>query len=238
MKSEMNLSIIIPTYNEEDNIKKTVTFLRRYAVDSWIEIIVSDAGSTDKTIQQAKVAGAHAVVSPGKGRSAQMNYGASLAKGDVLYFVHADCLPPSTFVADLENAISQGYDMGRYQTEFDSNKLILKLNAWFTRFDLFVCMGGDQTLFMKRSLFEECKGFKGDMKIMEEYEFCERARKIGRYKILKGRVLISARKYKTNSWWRVQLANSKVVRMYKNGASQQDMVQAYKQMLNYRKNSF
>jgi len=234
----MNLSIIIPTYNEEDNIKKTVSFLRQHKGNSPIEIIVSDGGSTDQTMQQAETAGAQAVLSPGKGRAAQMNYAASLAKGDILYFVHADCFPPPTYVSDLQNAIGEGYDIGRYQTKFDSNELILKLNAWFTRFDLFVCMGGDQTLFIKRSLFEKCKGFKDDMKIMEEYEFCERARKIGRYKILKGRVLISARKYETNSWWRVQLANSKVVRMYKRGASQQDMVQAYKQMLNYRKSSF
>jgi GT2 family glycosyltransferase len=99
-------------------------------------------------------------------------------------------------------------------------------------------MGGDQTLFIKRSLFERCGGFREEMMIMEEYEFCERAREKGRYKILDGYALISARKYETNSWLRVQLANAKVIRMYKKGASQQQMLSTYKQMLNYRKSAF
>jgi len=158
-------------------------------------------------------------LSPAKGRAAQMNYGVSILKGDVLYFIHADCYPPSTFVNDIEEAIDQGFDLGRYRTKFNSKKSILKLNAWFTRFNLFICIGGDQTFFIKRSLFNLCNGFREDMKIMEEYEFCERARKRGNYKILKGKVLISARKYETNSWIQVQLANLKVVRMYKKGAS-------------------
>jgi GT2 family glycosyltransferase len=135
-------------------------------------------------------------------------------------------------------AVSEGYELGRYRTRFDSNKTILKVNAWFTRFDFFICMGGDQTLFIKRSLFNECKGFREEMKIMEEYEFCQRARQKGRYKIMAGSALISARKYDTNTWLQVQLANSKVVRMYKQGASQQEMVETYKRMLSYRKSSF
>ncbi len=73
---------------------------------------------------------------------------------------------------------------------------------------------------------------------MEEYEFCVRARKYGKYKILEGETLVSARKYDTNSWLRVQLANSKIVRMYKKGASQQEILNTYKHMLSYRKNAF
>ena len=99
-------------------------------------------------------------------------------------------------------------------------------------------MGGDQTLFVRKSVFDQCKGFKPELKIMEEYEFCERTRKNHRYKILKGSALISARKYETNSWLRVQLANSKVVAMYKKGASQQELIDTYKKMLSYRKNAF
>jgi hypothetical protein len=76
------------------------------------------------------------------------------------------------------------------------------------------------------------------MKIMEEYEFCERAKKIGKYKILKGEALISARKYDGNNWIDVQKANYKVVSMYKKGASQQDILETYKHMLTYRKNGF
>jgi GT2 family glycosyltransferase len=156
----------------------------------------------------------------------------------VLYFVHADSFPPSTYLQDIEAAVNEGYSLGRYRTKFDTNKPILKINAFFTRFDFFICMGGDQTLFVKKELFQQCNGFKADMYIMEEYEFCQRARKTGKYKIMKGAALISDRKYQTNSWLQVQLANSKIVSMYKKGATQQQMLHTYKQLLYYRKNAF
>ncbi|TCZ74070.1 glycosyltransferase [Flaviaesturariibacter aridisoli] len=76
-----------------------------------------------------------------KGRAAQMNWGAKHAKGDVLYFVHADTIPPANFRDYIHAAITEGYDMGRYRTRFESDKWLLPFNEWFTRFDLFICMG-------------------------------------------------------------------------------------------------
>lgn len=234
----MQLSIIIPTYNEAATIGRLVSYLLSNGCGKIADIVVSDGGSTDGTLAEAAAAGAKAAQAPRKGRAAQMNWGASLAAGDVLYFVHADCFPPVTFVADIEKAVAQGYQLGRYRTRFDSSKWMLKINAWFTRFDFFICMGGDQTLFVRTAFFNHIGGFREDMRIMEEYEFCERARRQGRYKIMQGTALISARKYDTNSWLRVQLANARVVRMYKKGASQQALVDTYRNMLYYRNNAF
>ncbi len=232
------ISIIIPAFNEEENIEKLVQYIAANSDDTVCDIIVADGGSNDKTLRRAEAAGAQAILSPVKGRAAQMNYAAKFAKGDVLYFIHADCYPPPHFIKDIREATTAGFDMGRYRTKFDSNKIILKINQWFTRFDLFICMGGDQTLFIKNSLFKKCNGFDNDLQIMEEYEFCERARKLGNYKILKGQALVSARKYDNNSWLKVQLANNKIVRMYKKGISQQHLLDTYQQMLSYRKNAF
>lgn len=227
------ISIIIPVYNEEENIERLVTYLLTCTKEKEVEILVIDAGSSDGTVAAAKDGGANALLSPQKGRAAQMNYGASLAKGDVLYFVHADTFPPKSFVGDIQQAIKDGYDLGRYKTKFLSKKPILRVNEWLTRFDLFICMGGDQTLFVKKALFELLGGFKQDMQIMEEYEFCKRAREKGKYIIMKDAALISARKYEKNTWLQVQLANYKVVSMYKRGASQQSMVAQYKKRLKF-----
>jgi rSAM/selenodomain-associated transferase 2 len=230
----VKISIIIPVHNESENIVKLVRYLVQHKKESVIEILVVDAGSTDKTIEIAVEAGAVALVSPQKGRAAQMHYGASMAKGDILYFIHADTFPPVTFVSDITDAINEGFELGRYRTKFNSPKWYLKINAWFTRFDWFICMGGDQTLFIKKDLYLQAGGFKADMLIMEEFEFVPRARQLAKYKIFKMTALVSARKYDTNSWWQVQMANNKIVSMYKKGSSQNEMVAMYKKMLRYR----
>jgi rSAM/selenodomain-associated transferase 2 len=227
----MEISVIIPTYNEADNIKKLINLLFAASKEGDIEIIISDGGSTDSTTRIAQDLGVTVHSATKRGRASQMNEGASLAKGNVLYFVHADTLPPDSFLKDIAQAINSGYDMGRYQTQFDKPSLLLKLNAFFTRFDWEVCYGGDQTLFITKEAFDELGGFNDDMLIMEEYELVKRARKKYKYIIFDKRALVSARKYRHNSWLTVQIANSKIVNMYRKGASQQAMIEVYKQLL-------
>lgn len=230
-----SISIIIPTLNESDNIKKLIRFLIDHGGQYVKEIIVADGGSKDETIALATEAGARVIISPVKGRAGQMNSGASEATGDVFYFVHADTLPPVSFATDIQKAVDDGYAFGRYQTKFDSPMKILLFNAWFTRFDLFICYGGDQTMFMQKELFQKIGGFNSQMRIMEDYDIVVRAKEQNvRYKVFKKATLVSARKYDTNSWLQVQTANYTIIRMYKKGASQDDMVTTYKNLLNYR----
>ncbi|MEP7277214.1 MAG: TIGR04283 family arsenosugar biosynthesis glycosyltransferase [Bacteroidota bacterium] len=228
------ISIIIPTYNEAGSIGKLLLYLHKYAVPGTIQIIVTDGGSTDETIAISKKCGATAVLSPQKGRAAQMNFGVAFAKEDILYFIHADTIPPTSYWNDITIAVKKGYEFGRYRTKFDSGHFLLKLNAFFTRFDLFTCYGGDQTLFITKELFKSIGGFSDGMQIMEDYEIVVRAKKQGRYKIIQKNALISTRKYDTNSWYRVQKANYTIVQMYKRGASQQELVEKYQQLLTYR----
>ena len=234
----MKISIIIPTYNEEENIEKLISYLRCVEQKSAIEIIVADGGSTDNTMQLAQINGAIATLSTIKGRAGQMNHGVDFATGDVLYFIHADSRPPLTYFTDIKNAINYGLDCGCYRSQFDSNKLLLKINAFFTRFNFLFCRGGDQTIFVTKALFEKVGGYKPEMLIMEDYDFLARIRKHGKFKLFKKATIFSARKYDENSWLKVQLANFKIVFMYKKGKSQQEMLATYKRMLNYRKNAF
>ncbi len=230
----LQLSIIIPTYNEEENIGKLVSYLQKKNLHNSAEIILCDGQSTDKTVEKAKQAGAKIIISPVKGRAAQMNYAATFANSDILYFVHSDCFPPPAFIEHIANAVRDGYQLGRYRTKFDSENILLKINAWFTRFDWLICYGGDQTLFITKELFIKTGGFKKDMLIMEEYDLVMRGRQFASYKIFKERTLVSARKYEKNSWIKVQLANIRIIKMFKSGSSQNEMVEQYKALLNNR----
>ncbi|MEJ8840954.1 TIGR04283 family arsenosugar biosynthesis glycosyltransferase [Lacibacter sp. H375] len=227
------ISVIIPVYNEEKNIASLVTYLKLHGGSLLQEIIVCDAASTDETKEVATKAGATVVVSPKKGRGAQLNYGASKASGSVFYFVHADVFPPPSFATDIQKAVADGYGLGRYRTTFNTRKWYVQMMSFFSRFDWFACYGGDQTLFVTRELFVTTGGYRRDMRVMEDYEFVERARQQSQYKIFAAGALISDRKYDKNSWWKVQTANRTMMLMYKNGASQEEMAALYKRLLNW-----
>jgi rSAM/selenodomain-associated transferase 2 len=212
-------------------VEQLIHYLQKNTDPAVTEIIVSDGGSTDNTIEKAVLAGATVIVAPQKGRASQMNFAAGKANADILYFVHADTFPPVTFAADIFNAVQNGFSCGRYQTKFNSPKWLLKVNAFFTRFDWFICYGGDQTFFVTKKLFDDLEGFDASMTIMEEYDFTARAKQKSRYKIFNKSALVSARKYEGRSWWQVQMANRRAIQLLKKGASQQQIVTAYKAML-------
>ncbi len=225
------ISIIIPVYNEEKNIQKLLPRLLAATKSISHEIIVVDGGSTDRTADRATALGATVLRSPKKGRAHQMNHGYENSTGDILYFVHADTLPPLSFVEDIRAALAEGYPLGCYRFEFDSPRKILKINAYFTRFDKMWCRGGDQTLYVTRTLFKELKGYCSKHYIMEEYDFIARARKQHPFKIMAKAVLVSARKYEDNGYLKVQFANLIVFNMYRLGFSQEQMVNFYRSML-------
>ena len=224
------LSIIVPTYNEENTILDLLIHLNDAKADS-DELLVIDGGSTDATIGIVSSNGFTCLKSPKKGRAAQMNYGAKHSSGDILYFVHADTTPPPSFRRDIEESLSLGYKSGCYRYQFDVNHPLLKINAYFTRFDRLMCRGGDQTLFIIRELFEKLGGFRDDFLIMEDYDLIQKIQSNSRFRIIPKNATVSARKYDHNGYFRVNFANLVVFMMYFAGLSQETMVHAYKNLI-------
>ena len=146
------VSIIIPAYNEAAGIGQLLAYLRRATADEpALEIMVVDGGSTDDTRALARRAGATVVRSPRKGRAAQLNYGARQARGEILYFLHADSYPPPGFVADLRRARRQGYGSGCYRLAFDHGHWFLRFSAWCTRLPLLLVRFGDRACLCSAS---------------------------------------------------------------------------------------
>ncbi len=231
----MKISVVIPTYNEAENIGFLIESLQKNGGENLLEIIVSNSpNTTDKTFEISEKLGAITVISPQAGRAAQMNFGSTLAKGEILYFVHADTIIHPDFCKDILQTFENGYDLGCYRTKFDTPHFLLKTLAFFTRFQFIWCRGGDQTLFIRKKDFINLGSFREEFIIMEDYEFIQRANKMLKFKIIPKNVIVSARKYKTNSYLRVQKANFTVMRMFLGGkATQQEMVETYRKMLNF-----
>lgn len=189
------ISIVIPVLNEEDYIQKVLKSIRANSSSDRIqEILVVDGGSTDGTVLAAKTDGA-TVISSEKGRAKQMNLGASIATGDILYFLHVDTLPPKDFDRDILKAHSDGYAVGCFQMKFDRKNGLLQLLGWLTRINHTVCRGGDQSLFITKSLFHKAKGFNETYQIYEDNEFIRRIYKLAPFKVLENKVVTSSRRY-------------------------------------------
>jgi rSAM/selenodomain-associated transferase 2 len=228
------ISIIIPAINEAKHLAKLIPFLRENAGPHLAEIILVDGGSTDESTRIAQSAGAVVINSPVKRRSVQMNLGAEYSNGDILYFLHADTFPPPQFAFDIVTYFEQGFPMGCYRFKFDSDKWYLRINNYMTRFDFPWCRGGDQSLYVDKDIFNEFGGFREDYIIMEEYEFMEKARKKYPFKIMSDDILVSARKYEMNGYWKVQWANFIAFRKYRSGKPQQEIFDTYHRMLRHR----
>ena len=215
----MKISIIIPTINEENNLLDVLSLFSANPYKD-IELIVVDGGSSDRTQLIAKECdGVQLVVSEIKSRAVQMNLGAECATGDILYFVHADARPPVSFPNDIANCLKKGDDFGCYRFKFDKDSLMLKFNAWWTRFPFMFCRGGDQTLFIRKEIFHALNGFNEEFTIMEDFDFIRRAKKKYGFAIIPKEVVVSARKYSTNSYFRVNMVNLWSYWMFMLGAS-------------------
>jgi rSAM/selenodomain-associated transferase 2 len=226
----MTLSIIIPTYNEAGNIARLVAELHRYAPQA--QVLIVDANSPDGTAEVARQAGATVLLAPQPGRAAQMNHGAAHATGELLYFVHADVRPHPDFGATITRAVADGYAAGCFRFQFDSPHPLLRINSYGTRFEGIMSRGGDQTLFITQALFGQLGGFDERFVIMEDFEIIQRIRRVARFFIAPHAVTVSARKYETNSWLRVQVANLTAFSLFFLKASPIKIARTYKAMLN------
>jgi rSAM/selenodomain-associated transferase 2 len=232
----MKISIIIPVFNEAGSIEKLISYLQDGNKEMpAYEIIIVDGNSTDATFFLAQQAGAKVILSPKKGRAAQMNAGVAIASGDILYFLHADSFPPVQFYTDITSAVQNGYGSGCYRLAFDYRHWFLRANAWFTRFDIDAIRFGDQSLFVRKEIFIKAGGFNESLIIMEDQEIIGRLKQQGAFVVLPGAVTTSARKYLDNGIYKLQGIFFLIYFLYKLGVPQQKLVKMYRRMIRQQK---
>lgn len=223
------ISIIIPVFNEEKTIGSLLDHLATHQSSSGLlhEIIVTDGGSTDRTAEIVKPHPEALWLSSKKGRAKQMNAGAGIADGKILYFLHADSFPPKNFDLLIQKEIEKGNLAGCFRMQFDSKHPFLRLMAWFTKFNHRSCRGGDQSLFVTKKLFDEIGGYDESFLIYEDNDFTNKLYRKNQFTVIQKKLTTSARRYQKNGVWRLHYHFSVIHLKKRLGASAASLFRYY-----------
>jgi rSAM/selenodomain-associated transferase 2 len=162
------------------------------------EVLVADGGSTDGTGEIARERAT--LVSTPWGRGAQQNSGAHEARGEVLWFLHADCVPAPAATSELLASIVLGASGGCFLIAFPAeerarHRLLLAIERGINARTRWTRSGtGDQGIFARRDAFLRAGGFP-PWPLFEDVAFFSRLTTIGRAEICKGPLVTSARRW-------------------------------------------
>ncbi|MBU5311935.1 TIGR04283 family arsenosugar biosynthesis glycosyltransferase [Tissierella carlieri] len=222
------VSIIVPALNEEKTIKENLENLIK--IEGNKEIIVVDGGSCDKTVDIAKKYAI--VINSTRGRARQMNAGAKIAKGNILWFVHSDSKLEKNSILEMEQIIEDGYIGGCFKLYFydlDTPFMRYVSNSSNRRAKYLKLIFGDQGIFMRKDIFEELMGYK-EMELMEDWEFSRRIHKLGKMKVLDKKIGTSARRFKEGGQLKTLLLMHKIKILYMLGTPADKLAKIYRQV--------
>lgn len=206
-----NISVIIPTLNEEESLKALPASL----FDPAGEVIIVDGDSSDGTRRIAKEKGFRVERSK-PGRAVQLNLGAGCATGDVLLFMHADTQPPTGFTQHILQALSnQQIIAGAFSLAIKdaTGTMAFIAHCANLRSRLFQLPYGDQAIFIRKQDFIRYGPFP-ELPIMEDYAFITLLRKQGKIVTLPQRVLTSSRRWQRLGVLRTTVINQLLILGY------------------------
>ncbi|QIE59419.1 glycosyltransferase [Rasiella rasia] len=204
------ISIIIPVLNESKTIVSVLNHLTNCALEKNIEAItIVDGGSSDNTRELVRQFARSSpftiqLITSEKGRAKQMNAGAKIAEGSILYFLHADSFPPKNFDTLIISEVEKGNPAGCFKMKFNSNHWWLRLASWFTQFSWRICRGGDQSQFITKSLFDEIGGYDETFVIYEDNILINELYDRNKFVVIQSWLDTSARLYTEKGVWYVQ----------------------------------
>ena len=226
-KSNRKISIIVPVYNEASTINKLMDNLEQFR--DCCEIIFVDGGSsdgTDKIIERRY----RPFYSPQKGRSYQMNYGASLSKGGILLFLHADSFLPDDALSQIHRIIRRGYKVGCFKIKFNSRRIFMKICGFMSnlRVRLRNVAFGDQGIFINRNYFYELGGF-AEIPLMEDYQLSMNIKADGEKIVLtKTKIETSERRFIQKGRLKTMIRMQRLQYMYRKGKDIDVIANLYK----------
>jgi rSAM/selenodomain-associated transferase 2 len=207
-----NISVIIPTLNEEHRLDRLLASLQAHA---GVEIIVADGGSRDGTAAAARRHGAVLAVSrPGRGR--QLRHGLRNASGEILLFLHCDTALPANFTAHVHATLNRpGTAAGAFRLAINAPGVKYRLVEWgaYFRSRWLELPFGDQAIFLRRQVLLSAGGMPEDP-VMEDIALVRRLKRVGRIRLAPAAVVTSARRWQRLGVVRATLLNQVMLAGY------------------------
>jgi rSAM/selenodomain-associated transferase 2 len=201
------LSVIIPTFNEMEHL--TSTLASAASADS--EVIVSDGGSTDRTVEIAASCGAR-IVSGGGARAGQLNRSAIAARGEVLLVLGADTQLPPDYVTHIFNTLMDRHTrIGAFRLATNMLAPAMRWMACLTNLHA-ACLRlpcCDQGLFMRKSDFHSIGGFP-NVSLAEDRYLVRRMACIGGITLVPATAVTSGRQWQRQGPGRATLINTAI----------------------------
>lgn len=227
LPNTLRLSIIIPTLDEAGTIEHLLGDLQPLR-RAGHQVLIVDGGSRDLTRELASNLGCE-VFGAARGRATQMNAGAARARGEVLWFLHADTRVPGTAAEALLAAIAQGHVWGRFAVRLSGTAAMLRVveAAMNIRSCWTGLATGDQGIFVLRALFDAVDGYP-EQPLMEDIALSKRLRRRGRLACVKTRLVTASRRWETQGIFKTILLMWRLRLAYALGADPDDLARRYR----------
>ena len=224
----MQFSVVVPVFNEAPLVRRFLAHLRERAPGA--EIIIADGGSTDDTADLA-TGFCDLLVESQRSRAGQMNAGAYVARGDILWFVHADAELPSQCLDEIARIMEDSNVVGGYFRIRLPRALVYRLTDSFAHYAglLFRMRCGDHGIFCRRTAFFDIGGFP-TVPLMEDVEFFRRLQRCGRVVYSDKRIVVSPRRYEAIGPARLTFAYGFIATLYIFGVSPSMLAPIYERM--------
>ena len=197
------ISIIIPARNDAKAVGLTLDYLQQLNGIADVEILIGASGRAEET--ERAVAGRARLLWPGGcTRSALMNAAAEAARGEILFFLHADSLPPPEAFAQIQLQCKDPKIIGgAFEHRFYESLWSLRTISWINRRRYRITRNyyGDQGIFVRAKAFRALGGYR-ELSLMEDLDLSRRLKGMGRTALIRLPLLTSGRRFIDRGPWR------------------------------------